>query len=71
MIGATTMSLSQPPIVALAVAAAACAALAIWVSGRLLWASVGKGRVDLTLDGAAGLVVAVAALTAIIIAGST
>jgi hypothetical protein len=70
VVGTTTLSLSQPPIVVLIMATAACAALTIWVSGRLLWRGAGQGRADLALYAGAGLVIAFAALAATFIAGS-
>jgi hypothetical protein len=70
VVGRTTMSLSQPPIVVLTMATAACAGVTIWGSGRLLGRAVGESRTDLVLYAGAGLVVALAALAATLIAGA-
>jgi hypothetical protein len=70
VVGTTTMSLSQMPIVLLVMATAVAAALTIWVSGRLLWQGLGQGQPDLALYAGAGLVIALAAVAAALIAGS-
>jgi hypothetical protein len=70
VVGTTAMSLSQSPIVVLTIATAACAALTLWVSGRLLWLGVSQGQPDVALYAGAGLVIAFASLAAILIAGS-
>jgi hypothetical protein len=70
VVGGTTMGLSQPPVVVLALGTAACAGVTIWGSGRLLGRAVGEGRTDLVLYAGAGLVVALAALAATLIAGT-
>jgi hypothetical protein len=70
VVGTTAMSLSQAPIVLLTIAAAASAGLSLWVSGHLLWRGVSQGQPDVALYAGAGLVIAFAALTAVLIAGS-
>jgi hypothetical protein len=70
VVGSTTISLGEPPIVGLTMGTAACAGVTIWGSGRLLGRAVGEGRTDLVLYAGAGLVTALAALAATLIAGT-
>jgi hypothetical protein len=70
VVGATTMSLGEPLVVILTMGTAACAGVTIWGSGRLLGRAVGEGRTDLVLYAGAGLVTALAALAATLIAGT-